>query len=618
MGPRGRPRRAADAAGIDQLVVSDHVVFGENLEAYARPELGGSEGGKQPTGPDGLWLEPLTALTFVAGVTSQIRLGTNILLAALRRPVVLAKTAATLDVLSGGRLDLGVGVGWQREEYDAAGLDFDGRGALLDETLAVCQTLWRDQRATFDGKTLSFDGIHQMPKPAQAGGVPVWVSGTVNAPMLRRLARFGSAWIPWGRSAGDLATAIPLVRSGLEDRGRDPGDLRIVGYLPMVRDDDGRPDLARSMAAVPPLVDIGVTDFRAALPIPDGLGPATDYLSEVVGSVPRRRRPRLARRAPIMAVALPHRALGASGINVSVLALGSWMTFEGMSAEAGVAVMRAAHESGIDFLDDARYDDRTGTAPIPTGYSEVVFGDLFRASGWRREDAVVANKLWLEFWPDQSPAAELDASLTRMGFDYVDLIYSAPPPDGLALADLVAAVGALVTSGKARAWGVLNWPPEQLRDAARLAREQDVALPSAAQLAHNLVQRSPVEDAEMIAALEEASTSVVASAVLAGGVLSGKYRVGEGGLTTGRLARGVDAPQLAPALQAADELAALATELGTTPAELAIVFALSEPHVASVLFGATSPEQVEQNVRAADTLASITDEQLVALRRIGR
>jgi probable F420-dependent oxidoreductase len=276
--------RAADAAGVDQLVVSDHVVFGENLEAYARPELGGSEGGKQPTGPDGLWLEPLTALTFVAAVTTQIRLGTNILLAALRRPVVLAKTAATLDVLSGGRLDLGVGVGWQREEYDAAGLDFEGRGALLDETLAVCRTLWREQRATFDGNGLSFDAIHQMPKPAQPGGVPIWVSGTVNSAVLRRLARFGSGWIPWGRSAGELATAIPQVRSALEERGRDALDLRIVGYLPVVRADDGKPDLARSMDAVPPLVDIGVTDFRGGLPIPEGLNAATDYLSEVVGA----------------------------------------------------------------------------------------------------------------------------------------------------------------------------------------------------------------------------------------------------------------------------------------------------------------------------------------------
>ena len=101
-----------------------------------------------------------------AALTSQVRLGTNILLAALRRPAVLAKTAATLDVLSGGRLDLGVGVGWQREEYDAAGLDFGRRGLLLDETLGVCQTLWREQRSSFDGDTLHFDGIYQMPKPA--------------------------------------------------------------------------------------------------------------------------------------------------------------------------------------------------------------------------------------------------------------------------------------------------------------------------------------------------------------------------------------------------------------------------------------------------------------------
>ena len=101
----------ADEAGVDRLVVSDHVVFGERLEEYGRPEIGGQAGGKQPTGPDGLWLEPLTTLSVLAGMTSRIRLGTNILVAALRRPAVLAKSTATLDVLSGGRLDLGVGVG---------------------------------------------------------------------------------------------------------------------------------------------------------------------------------------------------------------------------------------------------------------------------------------------------------------------------------------------------------------------------------------------------------------------------------------------------------------------------------------------------------------------------
>ena len=102
--------RAADQAGIDRLAVSDHVVFGENLEAYGDARVGGIEGGKQPTGPDGMWLEPLTLLSVLAGVTTQTCLATGILQAALRRPAVLAKAVATLDVLSGGRLDLGVGV----------------------------------------------------------------------------------------------------------------------------------------------------------------------------------------------------------------------------------------------------------------------------------------------------------------------------------------------------------------------------------------------------------------------------------------------------------------------------------------------------------------------------
>src|SRR5437764_10396362 len=211
---------AADQAGVDRVVVSDHVVFGEHMDAYGRPESGGVEGGKQPTGPDGHWLEPLTTLSVLCGMTSRIRLGTNILIAALRRPVVLAKTAATLDVLSGGRLDLGVGVGWQREEYDAAGLDFDDRGRLLDESLAVCQTLWREPRAAFDGDDLRFEAIHMMPKPLRPGGVPIWVSGTVNPRVVRRVARFGSGWIPWGPAADDVVSGIRQMRDALAGAGR--------------------------------------------------------------------------------------------------------------------------------------------------------------------------------------------------------------------------------------------------------------------------------------------------------------------------------------------------------------------------------------------------------------
>jgi probable F420-dependent oxidoreductase len=276
--------RLLDEAGFDRLVVSDHVVFGEALEEYGRPEIGGQAGGRQPTGPDGHWLEPLTALAYLAGITSRIRLATGILLAALRRPVVLAKSAATLDTLSRGRLDLGVGVGWQRAEYDAAGLDFAARGSLLDHTLEVCQTLWREQRAAFDSPELRFEAIHMMPKPSAPGGVPLWISGTVNPRVVGRLARFGTGWIPWGPAAGDVATGIRQMKDALAAAGRDPGDLQVTGSLPLVRDDHGVLDVARTVEAVPRLAKAGVTDFRVAMRLTAGHSATLDQLSALASA----------------------------------------------------------------------------------------------------------------------------------------------------------------------------------------------------------------------------------------------------------------------------------------------------------------------------------------------
>lgn len=257
--------KAADAAGIDRVVVSDHVVFGERLEEYSKPEVGGAAGAKQPTGPDGHWLEPITTLSVIAGMTTKVRLGTNIVIAALRRPVVFAKSTSTLDVLSGGRLDLGVGVGWQSEEYDAAGLSFEGRGKLLDHTLEVSQTLWREQRASFSSPLLSFENIHMMPKPLQAGGVPFWIAGTLRGSTIKRIARFGAGWIPWGPDAANLTESIPHLKEELEKLGRNSDDLQIVGSLPMVKGADGQMDPDRTMEKLEPLVKAGVTDFRGAL-----------------------------------------------------------------------------------------------------------------------------------------------------------------------------------------------------------------------------------------------------------------------------------------------------------------------------------------------------------------
>lgn len=238
---------AADRAGVDRLVVVDHVVFGETLDDYGRPEVGGVMGGRQPTGPDGHWLEPLTLLAVVAGRTSRIRLATGILIAALRRPVVLAKTVASLDVLSGGRVDLGVGVGWQRAEYDAADLDFADRGRLLDESLDLCRQLWQEPYTDLP----TAGRVHQMPKPLQPGGVPIWVSGrSTNRRVLDRIAAFGSGWIPWGDDALDPVPGISRIKEAMSRAGRGEDTLQVAGTLPA------------DMADLPSLVAAGITDFR--------------------------------------------------------------------------------------------------------------------------------------------------------------------------------------------------------------------------------------------------------------------------------------------------------------------------------------------------------------------
>jgi aryl-alcohol dehydrogenase-like predicted oxidoreductase len=316
----------------------------------------------------------------------------------------------------------------------------------------------------------------------------------------------------------------------------------------------------------------------------------------------------------VMDGGLPHRALGASGIEVSILALGSWRTFEEIPREQGVEVMSAARAAGIDLLDDARYNDRSGKAPLRTGYSEVVFGELFRAVGWKRDEVTVSNKLWWEFWPRESAAEELDGSLGRMGFDYLDLVYSERPPDGLEVAGVVAAVAELIAAGKTRAWGVLNWPAEQIAEAARVARAERLPAPCAAQLPYNVALRSPVEDDATVRALDEAHATVVASWGLAGGALTGKYAAAT---REGRMAGELDRPSLRPALSAAQPLRDLAGRIGATPAPLALAFTLANPRVATVLFGATRPQQVQENVQAATVLAHLGDAELAELRRIG-
>jgi aryl-alcohol dehydrogenase-like predicted oxidoreductase len=250
-----------------------------------------------------------------------------------------------------------------------------------------------------------------------------------------------------------------------------------------------------------------------------------------------------------------------------------------------------------------------------TGYSEVLFGEMFRGAGLRRDQAVVTNKLWWEFWPEQSAAAELDASLQRMRFDHIDVIYANAPPPGLAVADLVAATAGLVTSGKARAWGLVNWPADLAVQATEAADGLGVMPPCAIQLPYSLVRRSWVEDPVMTRALETSGAGLIASFCLAGGVLTGKYLAGQA--QDGRAAGTLDESRVAPAVAAAGELAALAGRLDTTAVALALAFPFTHPALASVLFGATSPEQVRADCAVIGLLDRLSPADLTQLRRIG-
>ncbi len=248
--------RIADAAGVDQIALPDHLAIGPRTDRYPY--------GRFPFPPDEPWLEPLTTLAAIAGATQRIRLATGVLLAALRPPLLLAKTLASLDVLSGGRVDLGVGLGWQPEEFEAAGVPFARRGARLDDTLRACRVLWRDAPASFASKTLRFDGIWCLPRPLQPGGIPIWIGGAATPRNAARVAELGVGWMPLG-DADALRAGIARLRQAFAAAGRDPARLGVRAQAPLARAADGRIDLDATLARLPALRESGVTVAAFAL-----------------------------------------------------------------------------------------------------------------------------------------------------------------------------------------------------------------------------------------------------------------------------------------------------------------------------------------------------------------
>jgi probable F420-dependent oxidoreductase len=250
--------RGAEVAGVDTVIVPDHVVMSENTDAYAW--------GPFPFPVDVPWLEPMTVLAAIAGATSRLRLATGILIAPLRPAIVLAKIAASLDVLSRGRLELGVGVGWQREEFLAAGLDFDRRAQRLDDTMAACRVLWSESPASFASETVSFEKIWCEPRPIQEGGVPIWFSGTLHRRNRERIVRWGDGWIPiMTATRDDLREGAKRLGEDFAAADRDPASLRVRGSLEVRIGADKRPDLVATLAGAAELARVGATDVQLPL-----------------------------------------------------------------------------------------------------------------------------------------------------------------------------------------------------------------------------------------------------------------------------------------------------------------------------------------------------------------
>lgn len=214
--------RGAEAAGIESLWTFEHIVVpAGNDSTYPYSPTGRMPGeGRAPI------TDPLGWLAFVAAVTDRIRLGTGTLILPEHNPVSLAKLTATIDRLSKGRLELGIGVGWLKEEFAALGVPWEGRGRRAEEYMEVMRRLWSDEETSFDGEHVHLDRAVCEPKPFRASGVPVVVGGHSDA-AARRAGRFGDGFFP-AASPERVGELIAVMRRAAEDAGRNPDEIEIT------------------------------------------------------------------------------------------------------------------------------------------------------------------------------------------------------------------------------------------------------------------------------------------------------------------------------------------------------------------------------------------------------
>jgi probable F420-dependent oxidoreductase len=274
--------RAADASGFEGLLLPEHFAV--------------STGHADTTGRH--FLDATTAQAVLAGATSRVNLGSMVTLLPLHNPVVLAKSLATMDWFSGGRAAITTGLGWQREEYDAVGVPWAGRGARADEYLAAMFELWHSATPAFDGEYVSFSDVVFEPKPVRRPHPTVWIGGDADA-ALRRAARFGDGWAPWLTQPNEIPAKLERLQSLPGFDGRPFAvfyslmALRIgldeTGHVPRHGEEtESTAETQRVIDACAGLAELGVTDTWVPAPTVSGLAEYLEWQSwlaeEVVAS----------------------------------------------------------------------------------------------------------------------------------------------------------------------------------------------------------------------------------------------------------------------------------------------------------------------------------------------
>jgi probable F420-dependent oxidoreductase len=212
-----------ESEGVDSVWAVEHVVVAAQYE----PNYPYSADGRMPSAAGVVPMpDPLEVLSHLAATTERLLLGTCVIVAPLHSPAVLAKRAATLDLLSGGRLRLGLGIGWQREEYAAVGAPFERRGERLEECVGAMRALWTDDPATYEGRTVSFRDVHLTLSPT-TGRVPIVLGGN-SEPAIRRAGRIADGWYPYTIGPEDFARGADLLRESAQKAGRSADDIEIT------------------------------------------------------------------------------------------------------------------------------------------------------------------------------------------------------------------------------------------------------------------------------------------------------------------------------------------------------------------------------------------------------